>query len=317
MNESKPLFAGDKEPQRATPLEAGTTQLAEPEVPSRRGLKFYFEGGLLFFRKMWPTLYELTTNQTYMYASAITFNALMSFFSFVVLLGSFVKRVLGWDLVYEGIYRLMRLLAPVDSAQIFWSLDQVTRGKGGEVGLISFALLIIGAAGVFQILELALNDAWGFKNERSMLLQYTIYPGIVLVYGVIAIVCASIAGSWDWLMQAFFGDGIIRTWTFRLIGSLLMVPVSSIILFLTYYWVPNGKVKANQIAFASIGISILWVIGTFAYRLALPLFKFQESYGQLFAVMAVVTWIFFSSFLIILGAKISAREILPRAWERE
>jgi membrane protein len=176
--------------------------------------------------------------------------------------------------------------------------------------------LIIGAAGVFQALEIALNHAWGFKEERSFLKQYTLYPLLVFACGAILLVCVGIASVWDGLLQSVFGENILRKVAFNSVAAILVLPFLSMILFLIYYWVPNGKVRGNQIAFASIGMAILWVIGTLLYQLVLPLFKFQESYGQLFGIMAVVTWILFSSFLLILGANLSAKEILPRAWNR-
>ncbi len=310
------MFSSDKEPIRATPL-APPAPTTAPPPPQTRGVKFYVTGGFLFFKKMWPALYDLSTNQTYVYASAIAFNALMSFFSFIVLLGSILVNVFHWQRGYETVYRLMFAFVPTESKQIFESLDQVTRGKGGEVGILSFALLIIGSAGVFQSLEIALNHAWGFKEERGFLKQYTLYPLLVFACGAILLVCVGIASVWDGLLQAVFGTHIIRKIIFNAVSAVLILPFLSLMLFLVYYWVPNGKVRANQIAFASIGLATLWVIGTLVYQLVLPLFKFQESYGQLFGIMAVVTWIFLSSFLLILGANLSAKEILPRAWNRD
>lgn len=308
------MFSQQNEPKPAVPL---NNDASVPPPTTKRGIGFYVTGGWLFFKKMWPALYDLSSNQTYVYASAIAFNALMSFFSFIVLMGSVLVNIFHWQRGYETIYRLMMIFVPIESKQIFTSLDEVTRGKGGEVGIISFALLVVGSAGIFQTLELALNHAWGFKEERSFLKQYTIYPLLVVACGAILLVCVGLASTWDWMLQSVFGDGIVRKIAFNSVGSVVSLPFVALILFLVYYWVPNGKVRANQIAFASIGIAVLWIVGTFAYQLALPLFKFQESYGQLFGVMAIVTWIFFSSFLLILGASISAKEILPRAWNRD
>ena len=47
---------------------------------------------------------------------------------------------------------------------------------------------------------------------------------------------------------------------------------------------------------------------------ALPLFDFSESYKQLSSLMALVTWVFISSFILILGADLSARQIIPQSW---
>ncbi|MBL8206999.1 MAG: YihY/virulence factor BrkB family protein [Blastocatellia bacterium] len=305
------MFDPNYTPKAATPLEPPPASTAPPP-PQTRGVRFYVQGGWLFFKKMWPALYDLSTNQTYVYASAIAFNALMSFFSFIVLLGSILVNVFHWQRGYETIYRLMFAFVPVESRQIFDSLDQVTRGKGGEVGIISFALLLIGSAGVFQALEIALNHAWGFKEERGFLKQYSLYPLLVFASGAILMICVGIASVWDGLLQTVFGNSIIRKVAFNSVSAVLVLPFLSLILFLIYYWVPNGKVRGNQVAFASIAMAILWVIGSLLYQLVLPLFKFQESYGQLFGIMAIVTWILLSSFLLILGESLSQRNLAAR-----
>src|SRR5215813_1003817 len=145
-----------------------------PASPAPGGLRFYARGGWLFFKKMWPALYDLSTTETYVNASAIAFNVVLTFFSFVVLIGSFLLNVLHWQQGYNTSYRLMLVLVPDQSKSLFESLDKVTHGPGGKATLISFALLIYSASGVFQPLEAALNRAWGFK-ERDFVKQTATY----------------------------------------------------------------------------------------------------------------------------------------------
>ena len=57
---------------------------------------------------MWPALYDLSTSEVYVYASAIAFNIMLSFFPFIVLVGSVLVNLLGWQHGYETIYRLLR-----------------------------------------------------------------------------------------------------------------------------------------------------------------------------------------------------------------
>src|SRR4030095_12809714 len=81
-----------------------------------------------------------------------------------------------------------------------------------------------------------------------------------------------------------------------------------------YYVVPNGKVNAGQVFFTSLATGLLWLIATLGFRVALPLFNFKESYYQLASMMSLVTWVFISSFILILGANLSAYKVLPEAW---
>jgi uncharacterized BrkB/YihY/UPF0761 family membrane protein len=56
------------------------------------------------------------------------------------------------------------------------------------------------------------------------------------------------------------------------------------------------------------------MIAMFGYWLALPLLDFKGSYYELASLMALVTWVFISSFILILGANLSAHKVLPESW---
>ncbi len=287
-----------------TPIEA---------APATRGLKFYLRGGWVFFKKMWPAIYDLTTTETYVNASAIAFNILLSFFSFIVLVGSFLINVLHWQRGYQTLYRLLRSLVPKESGQIFWSLDNVTQGPGGKATLVSFALLIFSSSGIFQPLEMALNRAWGFK-ERGIVKQYAVYLLLVVACGLIMLLPVGLGSFYDLLLELIFGDSPTRDTIFKFIGPVISLPFIVLLFFVIYYVVPHGKVQAGQVFFTSVAMALLWIIGMVAFRLALPLFDFVESYRQLASIMSLVTWIFITSFILILGANLSVREVLPRAW---
>ncbi|MGE0128392.1 MAG: YihY/virulence factor BrkB family protein [Blastocatellales bacterium] len=284
-----------------------------PAAPNSRGLTFYARGGWLFFKKMWPALWDLTTTETYVNASAIAFNVLLSFFSFVVLIGSFLINVLNWQRGYETSFRLMMSLAPKVSRPLFESLDQVTRGPGGKATLVSFGLLMFSASGVFQPLEKALNRTWGFK-ERNVVKQYATYLAMVIVCAVIMLAPVALASVYDFLLDKTLGDSVWRAYIFNVIGPIVAMPFIALLFFVIYYFVPNGKVQASQVMFSSIATALLWLIVTFGFWLALPLFDFEGSYKQLASLMALVTWIFISSFILILGANLSAHKVLPESW---
>lgn len=260
---------------------------------------------------MWPAIFDLSTTETYVNASAISFNILLSFFSFFVLIGSFLINVLHWDRAYFTLYRMMRALVPIDSDLLFQSIRNVTNGPGGRATIISFALLLFSSSGIFQPMEIALNRAWGFK-QRGIVKQYAIYLGLTLLCGVIMILPVAMGTAYDFVLESAFGDSILRDVIFKIIGPLISLPFIAALFFLIYYIVPNGKVRVNQVFFTSVAMSALWAIATLIFRLSLPLYNFQGSYGQMSALMALVTWVFITSFILILGANLSVRDILTK-----
>lgn len=312
MNETKkiePAF-----PTVAQRLNQTTPLSAEPEPQKTgRGIGFYLRGSVLFFKKMWPTIYELTSTETYVNASAIAFNIMLSFFSFSVLIGSFLINIVGSQRAYETMFRLMRSLMPMESGMLLSSLDQVTRGPSGKVTLMSFGLMIFSASGVFQPLEAALNRAWKFR-ERNFVKQYLVYMLMVLVCSTIILIPVALGSAYDFVLVSIFGNSPVREWFFKLVGPLLLLPFLALLFFVIYYFIPNGKVKLNQVVFTSMATALLWVLATLAFYLLLPVFDFSGSYKQLSSLMALVTWVFISSFILIMGADLSARQIIPQSW---
>ena len=312
MNETKkidPAF-----PTVAQRLTETTPLVVEPEPQkTKRGIGFYLRGSVLFFKKMWPTIGELTTTETYVNASAIAFNVMLSFFSFSVLIGSFLINIVHSQRAYETMFRLMRSLMPLESGMLLNSLDQVTRGPSGKATLMSFGLMIFSASGVFQPLEAALNRAWKFK-ERNFVKQYLVYMLMVLVCSAIILIPVALGSAYDFVLVSIFGNSPVREWFFKIVGPILLLPFLALLFFVIYYFIPNGKVKLNQVVFTSLAISVLWLLLTFGFWLALPVFDFAGSYKQLASLMALVTWVFISSFGLIMGADLSARQIIPESW---
>lgn len=282
-----------------------------------RGPGFYLRGVWLFFKRMWPAIYDLSTSEAYVYASAIAFNALLSFYAFLVLLGNVLINWAKWQTGYETIYRMMILIAPKEAAPVITSLDVVTRSLGKGAGFYSIFALIFTCTGVFLPLELALNRAWGFKQVRGTIKQQLVYLPLVVVCGLVILLFVGLASLWGNALGVVVPFPGVRSVFFNLSAALFAVPCITLIFFLIYYWLPNGKVQFRRVFFSSAAMAVLWVLMTFVYRLLLPMLNFRSQYDNLFAVVTIITWMFISSFLLILGANLSAREILPRRFTDE
>jgi uncharacterized BrkB/YihY/UPF0761 family membrane protein len=147
-----------------------------------------------------------------------------------------------------------------------------------------------------------------------MIKQYATYILLVILCAVIILCPVALGSVYDLLLEKIFGQSLVRDWFFKLAGPLMSLPFLILLFFVIYYLVPNGKVRLRQVIFTSVATAVLWLLGTFVFWLALPLFDFSESYKQLSSLMALVTWVFISSFILILGADLSARQIIPQSW---
>jgi len=228
---------------------------------------------------------HIITNEGRRCADAIAFNVLLSFFSFVVLIGSFLLNIIHWRQGYETLYLILRSLVPKDSAQIFWSLDRVTQGPGGRATIISFALLIFSSLGIFQPIEMALNRAWGFR-ERELLRQYLLYIGLTIGCALVLLGLIAFGSLFNMALDLLSVGIETRAWVFRYIGPVISLPFIFILIFSIYYFVPNGRYEPGQLIFTSVAMAILWVLMTILFRAVMPVFGFEESYNRLAPLMA-------------------------------
>ena len=81
-----------------------------------------------------------------------------------------------------------------------------------------------------------------------------------------------------------------------------------LIFFLTYWLLPNAKVKARAVAPAAIVIGLLLEGLRFIYMRCLPLLDFQESYGPFFISVTLIFWAYIGGLLLLGGAFLSAAE---------
>src|SRR5207237_5275125 len=183
---------------------------------------------------------------------------------------------------------LMRARGPVEGGQLLTRLEEVTGLSAGRASAISIALLVLSSSGIFLPPEIALNRAWGFKKPRGFFKQRLTYLALVIVCGAIILGCVAQASAWDYALGGVLraNPAFASSCTFHAAGLLIALPFIVLLLFLIYYWVPNGKVQGSQIFFVSVAMGVLLTLTTFGYRFAVPFLNFRGNYRYLFGPMA-------------------------------
>src|SRR3974390_2372570 len=173
----------------STPLQTGTAAkrlLAQDDAlrmfhhdPRPRGLL----GRLL--RYGWPTLRYLTQTEVHTYAFWVAANAILSLCPLIVLLLTIIRRVFHSPQMYNVVLQQLHDYLPSNKDFVIRNLQFLASVRGRSQAL-SFVMLLITSTGIFLPLEVALNSIWGFKKNRSYVMN-----GIVAL--LLAIACASMA----------------------------------------------------------------------------------------------------------------------------
>jgi membrane protein len=255
----------------------------------------------------------LMRTEVHTFAFSVAANAILSFFPFVMLLLTLVRRVFHSPTMFDVVVQLLRDYLPAGQEFVIRNLTAMVNSRQ-RVQVVSLIILLVTSSGVFLPLEVALNRIWRFSNNRSYLGNQVISLGLAFGCGVLALMSvamtAGIIAPFEWLLRGH-ALGVIHLAGF-LVMKVFAVTASIAIFFLIYWLLPNGKVPARAVLPAAVIMGLLSEALKYAYILALPRLNFQEVYGPFALSVSLMFWAFLTGLLLLAGAHISAEEHVRR-----
>jgi membrane protein len=252
--------------------------------------------------------------EVHTFAFSVAANAILSFFPFVVLMMTVIRRVFHSPVMYNVVLELLRDYLPAGQDFVIRNLNAMVNSRQ-RVQVVSLIILLVTSSGIFLPLEVALNRIWRFGNNRSYLGNQVISLGLAFACGVLALISIALTAGPVAFMQFLlrgYGTGFVRVVGF-LMMKLFAIAASIAIFFLIYWLLPNGKVPARAVLPAAIIMGLLSEALKYAYILALPWLNFQEVYGPFALSVSMMFWAFLSGLLLLAGANLSAEEHLQPA----
>jgi len=260
------------------------------------------------------TVKYLMRTDVHTFAFSVAANSILSFFPFVVLMMTLIRRVFHSRVMYEVVVELLRDYLPAGQDFVIRNLNAMVNSRQ-RVQVASLIILLVTSSGIFLPLEVALNRVWRFENNRSYLGNQLISLSLAFACGVLALLSIALSAAPVAFMQFVlrgYGAGFVRNFGF-LMAKIFAVIASIAIFFLVYWLLPNGKVPARAVLPAAIIMGLLSEALKYAYFFALPLLNFQEVYGPFALSVSMMFWAFLSGLLLLAGANLSAEEHLQHA----
>jgi membrane protein/epoxyqueuosine reductase len=297
----KNVFEPGAEIRRARPIEPPPPDAPPPTAPLvvRR-----------MRRRIWPAIADLASNEVYVLASAIAFNALLSFFPFVILLLVLCRNILQWPAGYTGILQLLQEdYLPINQDFIVTNLRAVVETKYREAATLSLLSLAFTSSGLFAPIEMALNRAWGVSVHRSFVRGRFIALSLVVGCGALALGSVYIATYNQDVLHAWLGAfadfapvRVLSTIAIRII----IFPITVAIFFLVYYILPNRRIYVREVLPVAIFTGLLWEASKYLFIWLAPRLGFRDIYGPFYLSVTLVTWAYISASILLLGANLSA-----------
>jgi membrane protein len=289
------------------PSEILSIAAAPAPAPAEVAPRSLWQNTVLMARQLAPTASYLMKTEVHTFAFSVAANAILSFFPFVVLLLTVTRRVFHSQAMFDVVVQLLRDYLPVAQDFIIKNLRAMASSRG-RVQIFSIVMLLVTSTGVFLPLEVALNQVWGFKKNRSYLLNQLVALGLAASCGVLALMSVALTAGNQIVLERMLGgyaNPVVRAWTFGVMKGFAMA-ASITIFFLIFWLLPNGKIPVRAVMPAAVLTGLLWEAGKNMYILALPWLNFQEVYGPFSISVTLMFWAFLSGLMLLGGAHLSA-----------
>jgi len=243
-------------------------------------------------------------------SASIAYHSVLSIFPFLLLL-------LGVSGLYIHHYqlagRLAVVLAPVLPMKpdfVLQNLEGISRAYG-RVGFASFLLLLWSSAGVFLPIEKALNRAWEVDTERSWLRKQSLALEMSLMFGAVILVSSSFVGLNPYIRRWIQSPASAPAHALLALGYRLLIAAAAFVLTLGMFVIvfqrlPNRPIQFRQVLPSAFVTAILWYTARSVFTFLLPHFNYRHVYGSIGAVVALMTWAYISSAVMLFGARVSA-----------
>jgi membrane protein len=260
------------------------------------------------------TIKYLMRTDVHTFAFSVAANSILSFFPFVMLMMTLIRRVFHSRVMYDVVVQLLRDYLPAGQDFVIRNLNSMVNSRQ-RVQAVSLVILLVTSSGVFLPLEVALNRIWRFENNRSYLGNQVVSFGLAFACGALALLSIAMTAvpvaSLEFILHGY-GAGFVRVVGF-LVMKVFAIAASIAIFFLIYWVLPNGKVPPRTVLPVAIIMGLLSEALKYAYILALPWLNFQEVYGPFALSVTMMFWAFLSGLLLLAGAHLSAEEHLHNA----
>lgn len=243
-------------------------------------------------------------------AASIAYFAIFSLFPLLL----FLVAVTGFLLAYGDSSQVLDVIIqifPVAHEQIgaiyFEILER--RGAGGIIGLVG---LLWAASGVFQTLARSINRAWPGASMRSFVqgrLLAVLMTTVLAVLLTLWFISNTLLNLLPALQIPLLPDnGRYETLLWSVARQMTPWFISFLGFVALYRWLPNTRVEWSEAIWSALVVAIAWQLTTavFTWFLGSGLASFEILYGSLGAILALLTWIYLSSLIVIFGAHLSA-----------
>ncbi|MDO9087775.1 MAG: YihY/virulence factor BrkB family protein [Anaerolineaceae bacterium] len=244
-------------------------------------------------------------------AASVAYFTFFSLFPLILVIISFASFVLKSQFVQDQVYQFILDLIPISPDIIVNNIENVLTRRGA-VGWIAIVGLVWSATTMFNIFALNVDRAWSDERSHNFLERRLI--GIIIIIGLSILILVL------WGMKAlldvelvqnlltYFQIPVFQTTLYEIIAYLAPRIFRFMIFWVMYQWIPKAMVRPSEAFWGATFAIILTELITLVmnWYLNSQFVRYELIYGSLGRIIALMLWIYFSSYVILFGAHISS-----------
>ncbi len=261
------------------------------------------------------TLHKFHDNDLFTSAAAMSYFGLLTLFPALLLLLALSNRLAaGTQVLAEMLARVMQVYP--GSAKFLRETISSLSDLGTGVVITCFIVVLWAGSWVFAVVERALNRIWN-TTSRTFLHGRALTLGMIGVVGLllsVSVVATSVLVFLQKLAESFSPRQLERYAWLATVGSafwqfvfaLASVLVTIILFAIVYRFMPNAQVSVRDTLPGAVLGGLLWELSKYIFASSLHYFHYDQIYGSVGAVVAVLTWGYVSSLILLFGAQLTA-----------
>ena len=261
-------------------------------------------------RMIGDAVHQFHDNDLFASAAAMSYFGLMTLFPALLLLLALSNKIAAGNQmishvvqVYPGSTQFLR--------------DTIRSLSGISPGVtITCAIVVLWAGSwVFAIVERALNRIWGTTHRtffHGRLLTLAMIGAVGLLLSV-SVLLTSVLVYFQDIGERLSPRQLERYPMLLSVGTLawqiIFAAVSLLVTFavfsMVYRFMPNAFVTFRDTVPGALIGSLLWEAAKYVFAWSLNYFNYEQIYGSVGAVVAVLTWGYVSSLVLLFGAQLT------------
>ncbi len=244
-------------------------------------------------------------------AASMAYYTFFSIFPLILVLVSFASFVLKSQFIQDQILNYIIDIFPISPELILTNIENVL-SKRGTVGLLALIGLMWSASNMFNTISLNIDRAWPNSVAHSFIerrvMGFAILVGLAILVIFLWFINALIKIDFIDRLIVFFKIPILTTSLWEILALIAPRAFRLLMYWIMFQWLPKASVKPMEALVGAMFTLILSELITFVmnWYLGSQWVRYELIYGSLGRIIALLLWIYFSSFLILFGAHVSS-----------